>query len=196
MRGVGLLALCVGLSLAAPGIEDFLHKHGFSNLTKNFLDEEVRMEVLSSQLPGWRLGHFLASFLHIFFCFPGLMSLHRRLLLLRCAPGCQRVQTPPSPPPPRPPPPPGPWGPRASPPTCPCRTQGGRALCRPPSPGSTVPTVTSSSWQNLWCTTSTPSTSPKFMSINLYMITYCLITFSFVLVSILLQIVENMMLNS
>ena len=36
MRGVGLLALCVGLSLTAPGIEDFLHKHGFSNLTKNF----------------------------------------------------------------------------------------------------------------------------------------------------------------
>ena len=57
-------------------------------------------------------------------------------------------------------------------------------------------TVTSSSWQNLWCATSTPSTSPKFMSINLYMISYCLITFSFVLVSILLQIVENMMLNS
>ena len=69
MRGAGQLALCVGLSLAAPGIEDFLHKHGFSNLTKNFLDEEVRMEVLSSQLPGWRLGNFLASFLHIFFVF-------------------------------------------------------------------------------------------------------------------------------
>jgi hypothetical protein len=49
MRGVGLLALCVGLSLAAPGIEDFLHKHGFSNLTKNFLDEEVR-----NPDSGWR----------------------------------------------------------------------------------------------------------------------------------------------
>ena len=69
MRGVGLLALCVGLSLAAPGIKDFFHKHGFSNLTKNFLDEEVRMEVLSSQLPGWRLGHFLASFFTYFFLF-------------------------------------------------------------------------------------------------------------------------------
>ena len=69
MRGVGLLALCVGLSLATPGIEDFLHKHGFSNLTKNFLDEEVRMEVLSSQLTGWRLGNFLASFFTYFFLF-------------------------------------------------------------------------------------------------------------------------------
>ena len=46
MREAALLTLCVGLSLAAPGIEDFLHQHGFSNVTEAFLGQQVGMEVI------------------------------------------------------------------------------------------------------------------------------------------------------
>ena len=48
MRVAGLLALCLGLSMAVPGpsLEEFLRSNGFGNVTERFLEEDITMAVV------------------------------------------------------------------------------------------------------------------------------------------------------
>ena len=54
MRVAGLLALCLGLSMAVPGpsLEEFLRSNGFGNVTERFLEEDITMAVVRNLTDG------------------------------------------------------------------------------------------------------------------------------------------------